>query len=437
MAKTKAVAKYKTIIPREIRQLFGPPPLLSTEDPDLYERTFAGFAQSLRPRDALEWMIVRDLTDEYWELQRHKNFKPLLIEQAYERQVKRATEQVESDFCAKAHALRASLTRAAKPASAGAHKDTSAQQDEEHAAAKRKEKIEADIESLAHATAEKLELLQRPATDADYAGNLEHWIYPYERVDQLQLAAQKRLNAVRQDLECYRDGLARQLRDHDVVDGEFEEAPPRPLQGQAQPASPSNTVITVTSASGKEGTGAPVKPVTPRTTALMPPEPAPVQLDEMPAASDSPTAQRADMSRSTSASEDPIPGRPALVAVENNDDGIRPHDGSPNVVRPYSFGQVTMLAPASSTSEPPSKAFDRLCTPSEEQVLRATTKTEAQRPRPLGKDDPVPGSQQRPTAPWSDGIARALGLAPGSASTLSLEQVFSPPLMNKAASRPK
>ena len=83
MAKTKAVAKYKTIIPREIRQLFGPPPLLSTEDPDLYERTFAGFAQSLRPRDALEWMIVRDLTDEYWELQRHKNFKPLLIEQAY------------------------------------------------------------------------------------------------------------------------------------------------------------------------------------------------------------------------------------------------------------------------------------------------------------------------------------------------------------------
>ncbi len=232
-------------------------------------------------------MIVRDLTDEYWELQRHKNFKPLLIEQAYERQVKRATEQVESDFCAKAHALRASLTRAAKPASAGAHKDTSAQQDEEHAAAKRKEKIEADIESLAHATAEKLELLQRPATDADYAGNLEHWIYPYERVDQLQLAAQKRLNAVRQDLECYRDGLARQLRDHDVVDGEFEEAPPRPLQGQAQPASPSNTVITVTSASGKEGTGAPVKPVTPRTTALMPPEPAPVQLDEMPAASNS------------------------------------------------------------------------------------------------------------------------------------------------------
>ena len=28
MAKTKAVAKHKTIIPREIRQLFGPPPLL-------------------------------------------------------------------------------------------------------------------------------------------------------------------------------------------------------------------------------------------------------------------------------------------------------------------------------------------------------------------------------------------------------------------------
>ena len=216
-------------------------------------------------------MIVRDLTDEYWELQRHKNFKPLLIEQVYERQVKRATEQVESDFCARAHVLRASLTRAANPASAGAHKDPSTPKDEEQTAAKRKEKIEADITSLAHATAEKLELLQRPATDADHAGNLEHWIHLYERVDQLQLAAQKRLNAVRQDLECFRDGLGRQRRDHDVVDGEFEEAPPRPLQGQAQPASPSNTVITVTSASGKEGTDAPVKPVTPPTTALTPP----------------------------------------------------------------------------------------------------------------------------------------------------------------------
>ena len=96
-----------------------------------------------------------------------------------------------------------------------------------------------------------------------------------------------------------------------------------------------------------------------------------------------------------------------------------------------------MLAPASSTSESPSKAFDRLCTPWEQQVLRATTRTEAQHARPLGKDDPVPGSQQRPTAPCPDGLARALGLAPGSASALSLEQVFSPPLMKKAASRPK
>ena len=66
------------------------------------------------------------------------------------------------------------LRAQAKPASAGAHKDTSAQTDEEQAAAKSKEKIEADIESLVRATAEKLELLQRPATNADHAGNLEH-----------------------------------------------------------------------------------------------------------------------------------------------------------------------------------------------------------------------------------------------------------------------
>ena len=127
----------------------------------------------------------------------------------------------------------------------------------------------------------------------------------------------------------------------------------------------------------------------------------------------------------------------AAGAVESNDDGIQPHDGS--VVRPYSFGQVTMLAPASSTSKSPSKAFDRLCTPWEQQVLRAQ----------------LPGPRRSTLAPWAKTIlsrgrsnaprrralmasgARALGLGSGSASALSLEQVFSPPLMKKAASRPK
>ena len=37
-------------IPDEIREILGPPPLLSTEDAKLYEAMMAYFAQSIRPQ---------------------------------------------------------------------------------------------------------------------------------------------------------------------------------------------------------------------------------------------------------------------------------------------------------------------------------------------------------------------------------------------------
>jgi len=70
-------------IPPEIRDLLGPAPVLSIEDANRYERALDRFAQCVQPRDAIEWMLVRDLADERWEIERLRRFKHELIEEAY------------------------------------------------------------------------------------------------------------------------------------------------------------------------------------------------------------------------------------------------------------------------------------------------------------------------------------------------------------------
>jgi hypothetical protein len=56
------MTKTSCIVPPEIRELLGPPTLLSTENPDLYWRMFSEIAQAVRPKDLLDWLHVRTLT---------------------------------------------------------------------------------------------------------------------------------------------------------------------------------------------------------------------------------------------------------------------------------------------------------------------------------------------------------------------------------------
>ena len=77
------------IIPPEILELLGPPPLLPSEDAKAYYATLAFFARSIRPgEDLITWMLIKDLADHRAEIARYRRLKAALVVAAYRRSQK-------------------------------------------------------------------------------------------------------------------------------------------------------------------------------------------------------------------------------------------------------------------------------------------------------------------------------------------------------------
>src|SRR3954447_16210954 len=55
------------VLPPELTDLLGPPPLVRGEDGVVYEALFARIAAALKPRDIIEWLWARDVVDAAWE----------------------------------------------------------------------------------------------------------------------------------------------------------------------------------------------------------------------------------------------------------------------------------------------------------------------------------------------------------------------------------
>ena len=70
----------------ELRGLFGPPPVLSSEDLKAYDAMLARILKSLKPSDFIEQMLGKDLTDATWEMKRYSRHKALVIERQYREQ---------------------------------------------------------------------------------------------------------------------------------------------------------------------------------------------------------------------------------------------------------------------------------------------------------------------------------------------------------------
>ena len=80
----------------ELRKLFGPPPVLSSEDPKAYDAMWARILQSLNASDFIEQMLSKDLADATWEMKRYSRHKALVIERQYrEEQEMKAAEEAE------------------------------------------------------------------------------------------------------------------------------------------------------------------------------------------------------------------------------------------------------------------------------------------------------------------------------------------------------
>ncbi len=152
---------YNFLVLRDIRQMCGPPPVLSTESVKAYDQMLLRTIQCLRPRDFMERMFIKHLTDCNWEIIRYTRHKALHLDRKHRQ-------------------LRENRSRHAKKAAHG----------------------------LQAADA----VLSLCPTESDLADALEQGIDYAERLDKLLNLAIARRDDVLRQMELYREGLGRDYR---------------------------------------------------------------------------------------------------------------------------------------------------------------------------------------------------------------------------------
>jgi hypothetical protein len=194
----------------DLKELFGPPPVLSSEDSNAYDAVMVRFVESIKPKDFIEQMFIKDLTDLTWEIKRYSRHKALLIK----RQCDALFEDVEQDEDAE---------QDQQTEKEQTEQDEQTQQADSPTQYERKLELEEafdsavpDVDEIVTSTPE--ELLQAAA--------LESGINYYERLDRLIGVAMARRKDVLEQIDLYRVGLGERLRrvSDEIIDAEFSEA---------------------------------------------------------------------------------------------------------------------------------------------------------------------------------------------------------------------
>jgi hypothetical protein len=73
------VKAYGPNLPVMLAKIFGPPPLVGNEDPQLYRELFSLIADEHDPKAIGDWLLVKDLADLHWERLRERRLKAEVI----------------------------------------------------------------------------------------------------------------------------------------------------------------------------------------------------------------------------------------------------------------------------------------------------------------------------------------------------------------------
>ena len=66
--------------PKELEVFFDDPPLVGNERREDFENLFLTIAEAVKPADAIEWMLTRDVLLYAWEIRRERRIKAEIIE---------------------------------------------------------------------------------------------------------------------------------------------------------------------------------------------------------------------------------------------------------------------------------------------------------------------------------------------------------------------
>jgi hypothetical protein len=71
----KGETRTELLFPNGTRELLGPAPVVFGESKDNYERLLARFAADVGPTDFVEWVLIKNIADCTWEIQRLLRFE--------------------------------------------------------------------------------------------------------------------------------------------------------------------------------------------------------------------------------------------------------------------------------------------------------------------------------------------------------------------------
>jgi hypothetical protein len=70
---------YGPKLPVMLAKIFGPPPLVGDEDPQLYGALFSFFTDRYDPKDIVDWLLLKDKTDLHWQALRERRLESEVI----------------------------------------------------------------------------------------------------------------------------------------------------------------------------------------------------------------------------------------------------------------------------------------------------------------------------------------------------------------------
>jgi len=203
----------------EIVEIFGAPPLLSTEDAGAYDDMLAKLANAVHPGDIIACLLIKDIADKRTEIARYRRQKAALVEKATQQQRETRmdwlrTQRAEERYSV-SHQIRDEAQRQLANMDAGGEAGEASESRVESMIEDRLRRSESAYEG-------KVALLQEAPTELDFAGSLAIWITAMEQLDALERAADRQFQNALQALDDHLDGLGPRLKANldKVVDGD-------------------------------------------------------------------------------------------------------------------------------------------------------------------------------------------------------------------------
>jgi len=191
----------------QARELFGPAPILTSEEPKRFDKFYMQLATAIQPRDFTELLLIWHLTCDSWSLSRYTRHATVAIERRYQEHL--LFEAQRAQFEEKRKLSRAGTTFA--------------------------NAVPRDIAELANLEEKFLftpdevdEILLRKVSERDHNLGLQRSIVFQDQLDKLINSATRRRDDALNQLETYRAGLGAQAKEaaEQILEGEFAEAVP-------------------------------------------------------------------------------------------------------------------------------------------------------------------------------------------------------------------